>query len=137
MYPNWKWIQLNLWYIIIPKLNADLWIRTGSELEMGSTGYVVYYYTWIEPEEAQTEFELKFKNIGTRHGHSRSQSGFGFIHSGFGFLGLSKSIPFGIYKISVRDRFGFYQIRVGVSKSSKNWYNPLYFRVRVPIDFSV
>ena len=73
----------------------------------------------------------------TRHGHSGSQSGFGFIHSGFGFLGLSKSTPFGLYKSLVRDRFGFYRVRVGVSKFSKNRYNPLYFRVRVPIGSSV
>ncbi|KAL0670284.1 hypothetical protein Bca4012_032988 [Brassica carinata] len=73
----------------------------------------------------------------TRHGHSGSQSGFGFIHSGFSFSGLSKSTPFGLYKSSVRDRFGFYRVRIGVSKSSKNRYNPLYFRVRVPIGSSV
>ena len=64
-----------------------------------------------------------------RHGHSGSQSGFGFVQSGFGFSGLSKSVPFGLYKNSVRDRFGFYRVRIGVSKSSKNRYNPVYFRV--------
>ena len=72
-----------------------------------------------------------------RHGHSGSQSGFGFIHSDFDFSGLSKPTPFGLYKNSVRDRFGFYRVRVGVSKSSKNRYNPIYFRIRVPIGFSV
>jgi len=75
--------------------------------------------------------------IWTRHGHSGSQSGFGFIHSGFGFSGLSKSTPFWLYKSSVLDRFGFYRVRVGVSKSSKKRYNPLYFRVRVSIGSSV
>uniref|UniRef100_A0A0D3CWU0 Ubiquitin-like protease family profile domain-containing protein n=1 Tax=Brassica oleracea var. oleracea TaxID=109376 RepID=A0A0D3CWU0_BRAOL len=49
------------------------------------------------------------------------------------FSGLSKSAPFGLYENLVRERFGFYRVRVGVSKSSKNWYNPMYFRVRVPI----
>ena len=55
-----------------------------------------------------------------RHGHSGSQSDFGFVQSGLGFPGLSKSAPFGLYKSSVRDRFGFFWVRVGVSKSSKN-----------------
>ena len=64
-----------------------------------------------------------------RPGHSGSQSGFGFVQSGLGFSGLSKSAPFGLYKNSVRDRFGFYRVRIGVSKSSKNRYNPVYFRV--------
>ena len=53
------------------------------------------------------------------------------------FLDLLKSAPFRLYKNSVRDRFGFYRVRIGVSKSSKKWYNPLYFRVRVPIGSSV
>ena len=67
--------------------------------------------------------------FSSRHGHSGSQSGFGFVQSGLGFSGLSKSAPFGLYKSSVRDRFGFYRVRIGVSKSSKNRYNPMYFRV--------
>ena len=62
-------------------------------------------------------------------GHSESQSGFGFVQSGLGFSGLSKSVPFRLYKHSVRDRFGFYLVRIGVSKSSKNRYNAVYFRV--------
>ena len=53
--------------------------------------------------------------------------------SGFNFLDLSKPASFGLYENSVLDRFGFYRIWVGVSKSSKNRYNPMYFRIRVPI----
>ena len=77
------------------------------------------------------------KVLRSRHGHSGSQSGFGFVQSSLGFLGLSKSVPFGLYESSVQDRFGFYWVRFGVSKSSKNRYNPMYFRVRVPIGSSV
>ena len=65
-----------------------------------------------------------------RHGHSESQSGFGLVQSGFGFSGLLKSASFGLYKNSVR-------VQVGISKSSKNRYNPMYFRIRVPIGSSI
>ena len=52
------------------------------------------------------------KVLRSRHGHSGSQSGFGFIHSG-----LSKSTPFGLYKSSVRDRFGFGSGLVNVQRT--------------------
>ena len=82
----------------------------------------------------RTEVFHVFTNF-SRPGHSGSQSDFGFVQSGFGFSGLSKSAPFGLYKNSVRDRFGFYRVRIGVSKSSKNRYNPVYFRVLGSIRF--
>ena len=84
-----------------------------------------------------TYFLINKKAPTPRHGHSGSQSGFGFIQSDLGFSGLSKSAIFGLYESSVRDRFGFYRVRVrvGVSKSSKNRYNPIYFRV--PIGSSI
>ncbi|CAF2055300.1 unnamed protein product, partial [Brassica napus] len=43
--------------------------------------------------------------------------GFRFYLFVFGFLGLSKSTPFGLYKSSVRDRFEFYRVRVGELRS--------------------
>ena len=72
-----------------------------------------------------------------RPGHSESQSDFGLVQSDFGFSSLSTSASFGLYENLVRDRYGFYRVRIEVSKSSKNRYNPMYFQVCIPISSSV
>ena len=110
----------------------SLCIRTDRMMLIRTGQLIIKIYTLIYT--FNTNFVL---GIGFRHGHPGSQSSFGLVQSGFGFSGLSKSASFGLYEISVQDRFGFYRVRVGVSKSSKNRYNPMYFRVRVPIGSSV
>ena len=49
-----------------------------------------------------------------RLGHSGSQSGFGFVQSGFSLSDLSKSAPFGLYESSVWYRFGFCRFGSGL-----------------------
>ena len=119
-----------------PKYHKRRYIRYLRRVQIGSDSFLS---NWIRFRFSGLVYLPSpiHKNEKTRHGHSGSQSGFGFIHSGFGFSSLSKSTSFGLYKSSVQDRYEFYRVRVGVSKSSKNWYNPLYFRVRIPIGYSV
>ncbi|KAF3606513.1 hypothetical protein DY000_02048602 [Brassica cretica] len=105
------------------------------KVEVGKRNGLVTYMEVDEDEQMSLSSRDSgpFIDLGIRG----SQSGFGLVQSGFGFSGLSKSVPFGLYENSVRDRFGFYRVRVGLVNSSKNRYNPMYFRVRVPIGSSV
>ena len=97
------------------------------------TPYIVKFFflsktNYIMKQREYLHLEKKKKGRGdarkgrdsmreNRPEHLESQSDFNFVQSGLDILGLSKSIHQIIWK------FGSGQVQVGISKSSKNWYN--------------